>query len=630
MKSSRIALRLLATAALLAGCTSHSPSEPQSTPSTPKPPVPTVTYNITVTANPPQLAVGTTGSSNITISVHRADNGQPPPDLTPVTLSTTLGLFGSVNGTQQISLQLLNGQAQTVLFPGATAGTATIRAQVDTSVGAADVAIGSQAAFFVGSVSPGTGDPQGGTLVTILGGGFVSPVRVTFGNAAATVRSVSPNKIVAVLPSATAAGVTVGVGQSVPVAVSVTINANQPGAASDSLPNGFTYALGGSLDQPQIFSVTPSSGPNDGGTRVTITGTGFDTPVQVFFETGSGASRVGVEASVISVTKNQIIVLTPAARGFGEALANQAADIRVKNLNSGFETTDGGAFRFGSKVLVTSVRPSELPFNDTTTQVTVFGQGFESPAAVGLAGVAARPLTISGTEIVVQSPGINVTGCADVRGAVTEVNINTGDGGSGPDFIWRVPKTIITSVSPNSSSENGGITVTISGQGFDGTSRVQFGSQTAVLLSATSNQLTVSVPAFTGTFPTKPCTVGSSTGTQNVPASVDVKVTTASTTCTDTASNAFIYNPNDVSCHVAPPPAPTASFVVVVNMHTASVADTSTGNPTSWMWNFGDGFTFNGQNPPPHTYAVPGMYIIKLTVSNANGSSSTTQTVTIM
>src|SRR6186997_678666 len=48
--------------------------------------------------------------------------------------------------------------------------------------------------------------------------------------------------------------------------------------------------------------------------------------------------------------------------------------------------------------------------------------------------------------------------------------------------------------------------------------------------------------------------------------------------------------------------------------------DLSTGSPTSWSWDFGNGNTSTIQNPIA-TYFTPGTYTVKLTVTNANGSN---------
>jgi PGF-pre-PGF domain-containing protein len=56
--------------------------------------------------------------------------------------------------------------------------------------------------------------------------------------------------------------------------------------------------------------------------------------------------------------------------------------------------------------------------------------------------------------------------------------------------------------------------------------------------------------------------------------------------------------------------------------------DTSTGLPTSWSWDFGDGATSTEQNPT-HTYSSAGTYTVKLTVSNANSTSSKTAPIIV-
>jgi len=74
---------------------------------------------------------------------------------------------------------------------------------------------------------------------------------------------------------------------------------------------------------------------------------------------------------------------------------------------------------------------------------------------------------------------------------------------------------------------------------------------------------------------------------------------------------------------------PTAAFNATPTSGCAPLpvnfTDTSTGNPTSWNWTFGDGDTSPAQNPS-HSYASPGTYTVSLTVSNACGSDDETKT----
>ncbi len=53
--------------------------------------------------------------------------------------------------------------------------------------------------------------------------------------------------------------------------------------------------------------------------------------------------------------------------------------------------------------------------------------------------------------------------------------------------------------------------------------------------------------------------------------------------------------------------------------------DISSGNPTSWQWKFGDGGESNLKHPV-YTYQQPGIYTVKLTVSDGTESASITKT----
>ena len=50
--------------------------------------------------------------------------------------------------------------------------------------------------------------------------------------------------------------------------------------------------------------------------------------------------------------------------------------------------------------------------------------------------------------------------------------------------------------------------------------------------------------------------------------------------------------------------------------------DRSTGNPASWIWDFGDGQTSTDQYPPLHLYNIDGTYTVSLTVKNIFGKNT--------
>ena len=52
--------------------------------------------------------------------------------------------------------------------------------------------------------------------------------------------------------------------------------------------------------------------------------------------------------------------------------------------------------------------------------------------------------------------------------------------------------------------------------------------------------------------------------------------------------------------------------------------DISTGSPTAWKWNFGDGTGSTTKNPT-HKYTKAGIYAVTLTVSNPAGTGTMTK-----
>lgn len=55
---------------------------------------------------------------------------------------------------------------------------------------------------------------------------------------------------------------------------------------------------------------------------------------------------------------------------------------------------------------------------------------------------------------------------------------------------------------------------------------------------------------------------------------------------------------------------------------TIAFTDSSSGAPTTWLWDFGDGSVPNNTQNPTHTFNTPGQYTVSLRVSNANGNGS--------
>ncbi len=102
------------------------------------------------------------------------------------------------------------------------------------------------------------------------------------------------------------------------------------------------------------------------------------------------------------------------------------------------------------------------------------------------------------------------------------------------------------------------------------------------------------------------------------PGVYDVRLTALNSLGTDSRVRSALVQ-------VTIPSPPVANFSATPVEGTAPLAvsfsDTSTGNPTSWLWEFGDGTTSSARNPT-HSYTRTGIYDVRLTASNAGGSHS--------
>lgn len=87
-------------------------------------------------------------------------------------------------------------------------------------------------------------------------------------------------------------------------------------------------------------------------------------------------------------------------------------------------------------------------------------------------------------------------------------------------------------------------------------------------------------------------------------------------------------NPPQLVVRSGGPSPPNAQFGTNPTSGTAPLnvdfTDLSSGGPTAWLWEFGDGTTSPEQSPS-HTYETPGTYTVSLTVSNFIGSDTETK-----
>jgi uncharacterized repeat protein (TIGR01451 family) len=265
---------------------------------------------------------------------------------------------------------------------------------------------------------------------------------------------------------------------------------------------------------------------------------------------------------VVSVSFNQIVVLTPAAFGAGRDNLNQTVDVRVRNVTSGQESTLVAGYRYVQPLQLIAIAPNEERVDQPFVPVTIFGHGFQAPVAVTLAGRPATVMSVSESELVVVPGRPLVTACGDIAGGVTVTNINTGDTASGLTFTYRIAVTAptIQLISPTQGAV--GTVVTITGTNLPLTvadADVKFGIRQATVTAASATSLTVVAPDNLATAPV--CPTGTAAGTVvNVGGPVQVKVTNRLTSCFAIALDLFQYQAPCVPATPTPtatPPGPT-------------------------------------------------------------------------
>jgi len=461
-------------------------------------------------------------------------NGNNVSDGTGVAFATDFGTFQQT-GQPVVSVVTQSGAAITAVCSSAP-GLANVHAasRVNGITGSATIQIsfqGGQAGPFFSSCSPNVGPNTGGTSLTLNGGRFfgdANTTRVTFTAAGITREAVITGMTSSAIVIATPA-FPEAVAPTVPVTINVTFGTNTATQTLLTVPNCFVYGTV-AAGTPSVTAVVPSSGSKSGNTRVTVVGSGFAAPVQVFFGTREG--------QVLSVSFNQIIVLTPAIN------ANDAVgpvDVRVHEVNQ-LPSSDGilaSGFRYVEPLQITAASNTQQRVDVPFSQVVISGVGFEAPVAVTLAGIPARVVSVAGNEVIVVPSTPFVTGCTDLSGPISVTNINTGETKAGPDFVYLIEQTapIVRSVSPATASP--GQQVIVSGFGFSTVTTVTVGGRSvAASFDPASGSIVFPSPDFSNGTPPK-CVAPNPAGTLTpVGGAVDIVLTTAFG-CTTTASAAY-------------------------------------------------------------------------------------------
>ncbi len=378
----------------------------------------------------------------------------------------TNGTTVSFGGVAATSVQFGSASTLTATTPAHAAGAVDVvvrNADGQTATLGAAFTFTQAAAPAVTGVAPASGSANGGTLVSISGTGFAAGASVSIGGV--------PASAVAVLDASSMTAVT---GAHAPGTGDVVVR--NPDGQTGTLPLAYTYEA---APAPAVTSVAPASGPSNGGTRLTINGSGF--------VPGCSVSIGGVAATDVVVDSAASLAATTAANVPG------SADVVVQNPD-GQAATLAGAFTYVASPApsLATVTPDRGPSTGGTT-LTLTGQSFVVGAQVRLGGAPCASVFVGTATVLTCVTPAHAPGGVDVEVENPDGQLATA---AGAYTYQAAPAPTLDGVVPATGPTTGGTELTLSGTGFAEGAIVRLDGVAATnVVVASSSSISATAPA---------------------------------------------------------------------------------------------------------------------------------------
>ena len=335
----------------------------------------------------------------------------------------------------------------------------------------------------VSAVVPASGPVGGGTTASVMGAGFSAidnpgGVFCRFGHASAAVLAqaavVSDTEVRCVVPQSPG-----GSPKAVPVEVSIN-------GGSDFTANAVQYRYQAVV---LVSHLTPTSGPTDGGTQVTVRGANFVDSERlqcrfVSVATASGNNNDGEETlpepvvvPAVWLSSSSLNCITP---------PHVDGDVVVEVTNNGLDFHGAAPFMYAALPVVSTVQPASGP---TSGRTTVFVSG------TGLVYTPALTCRFDLTSVPATRLDDDTIACVAPPHAVGSVVVSVSTNGvdySAPaqsGAFTYAPLPVITSLTPRAGSTDGSTSVLVTGSGFldsDGDLACRFGTTPAAAVTFVS------------------------------------------------------------------------------------------------------------------------------------------------
>ena len=427
-----------------------------------------------------------------------------------------------------------------------------------------------------------------------------------------------------------------GAGSPVTHSVTVTTAPVAPTAAFNFTPT--TPVTGQNVTFTDASTGSPTGWSwtfGDGGTSTAQSPTHAYATAGTYTVTLTASNAAGTSSPVThSVTVSAAPVAPTAAFSFAPTSPVAGQTVTFTDASTGSPT--GWSWTFGDGGTSTAQSPTHAYATAGTYTVTLTASnaaGTSSPVTHSVTVSAAPVAPTAAFSFAPTSPvaGQTVTFTDASTGSPTGWSWTFGDGGTStaqsPTHAYATAGTYtVTLTASNAAGTSSPVThsVTVSAAPVAPTAAFSFAPTSPV-----AGQTVTFTDASTGSPTGWSWTFGDG-GTSTAQSPTHAYATAGTYTVTHTASNAAgTSTPVTHGVTVSTASSTLAAhFTSRVTGQSVLFTDTSTGNPTFWAWDFGDGQTSSVQLPT-HTYATAGTYTVTLKVTNNSGSNTVSATTVV-
>lgn len=354
------------------GCSTDSPTAPEQQPLPPPGGTASAVWNISVTVEPVELTVGADQPATVSVRVREADTNQPPPTGTTMVISTSLGEFGeSGSGARSIPVATASGFASALLFAGDVVGTAFVNAQLEGSIGQAQLPIVEVIEPVVASFTEQNSNNNLSWQFLNTSTGNPTKFSWRFGDGS-TSNKENPSHVYAA-----------------PGDYVVSLTASKPGS-SDTASKILTVTN-------EEFEVEADFESFVDGLNVLFQDLSVGFPTRWSWNFGDGGRSSAQNPTHSYAREGTYIVQLTASNSQSSSTISKPVEVM-----------------FGASWFITSIDPASGP-NGGGTSVTIRGRGFVQPLRVFFNGILGRVVSVTGTTIVVVTPPgtVNTEPCDD-------------------------------------------------------------------------------------------------------------------------------------------------------------------------------------------------------------------------